>query len=97
MSARAPLCRRWFGEREPGCQVDSLPSLPLPGLSPRFGGRILSGLWEEAGTTVEPTGALDGDPPVCLHVVVALPGGVVTIALLRQPWPSTEIMSIPIL
>ena len=81
MSARAPLCRRWFGWREPGCQADSLPSLSLPDLSTRAGGWILSGIREEAGTTVEPPGTLGRHPPVRLSVVVALCDAVVAIAL----------------
>ena len=87
MSARTPLCRHWLGGRECGCQVDSLPSLSLPGLSTRSGGGILSRLLEEAGSAVEPNRALDRYGSVGFPVVFAVPHAVGPIPIIpRSEW-----------
>ena len=75
MSARAPFCRHRPGRREPGCQVDGLPNLSLPGFLARSSRGILSGVLEEARPALEPNGALDRHRPFRPAVVLALPAG----------------------
>ena len=72
MSARALLCRRRLGRGELGCQVDSLPTLSLSCFGTRSSGWILSSLYEEAGTAVEPNSSLDRHCSVRFLVVLAL-------------------------